>query len=175
MLHFKRAESPSELDRILQLQKRNLPVSLSSEVKKTEGFVTVEHDFELLERMNNACPHFIAVHDKEVIGYALSMHPKFGQEIPILRPMFSEIKKRYTKSDFIVMGQICIDTKFRKQGIFRRLYKEMLKGIRPEFDCIITEVDSNNTRSMDAHYAIGFKKISTYIADGHSWDLMLLR
>lgn len=175
MVHLKRAESRAELDQILQLQQRNLPASIPSEVKKTEGFVTVEHDFELLEQMNTACKHFIAVDNNQVIGYALSMHPKFGDEIPILRPMFSEIKKRYSGTDFIVMGQICIDKNYRKQGIFRRLYEEMLKGIRPEFDCVITEVDSKNTRSMEAHYAIGFRKISTYVSDGHEWDLILLR
>lgn len=175
MVEFKRAETEKELDQILQLQQRNLPTSLSSEIKNTEGFVTVEHTFELLERMNDVCPHFIAVSNAKVIGYALSMHPKFGDEIPILRPMFSEINKRYDGNDYIVMGQICIDTNFRRQGLFRKLYEHMLEGIRPDFDCIITEVDSKNTRSMEAHYAIGFKKIATYNSDGHSWDLILLR
>ena len=39
---------------------------------------------------------------------------------------------------------------------------------------IITEVAITNTRSLQAHYAIGFKKLSTYKTDGSYWDLICL-
>jgi predicted GNAT superfamily acetyltransferase len=174
MVQFKRADSKYELEQILQLQKANLPTVVPSEIQKKEGFVTVEHSMDLLGRMNDACPHFIVKSGDKVVGYALSMHPKFGNEIEVLRPMFSEINKHYKGTDFIVMGQICIAKDFRRKGLFRRLYMEMLRGIQPEFSVIITEVDSENSRSMNAHYKIGFQTITTYKSDNHDWVLMKL-
>ncbi len=174
MVHFKRVDTKYELEQILQLQRANLPTAVSFEVQKKEGFVTVEHSLDLLGRMNDACAHFIVKSGEEVVGYALSMHPKFGNDIEVLRPMFSEIKKHYKGSDFIVMGQICIAKDFRQQGIFRKLYEAMLQGIQPRFSTIITEVDSENSHSMNAHYTIGFQTISTYKSDNHDWVLMKL-
>ena len=172
MVQFKRADTEDELRQILRLQRANLPTSVPTELHKTEGFVTVEHTLDLLERMNVACPHFIVKSGDRVVGYALSMHPKFGDEIDVLIPMFSEIKKHYSDDDFMVMGQICIDKDFRGKGLFRKLYTEMLQGIQPDFSVIITEIDLENSRSLNAHYKIGFQTISTYQSDGHEWALI---
>jgi predicted GNAT family N-acyltransferase len=174
MVHFKRADTEEELQQILTLQRANLPTTVPIEDQKTEGFVTVEHTLDMLKRMNQACAHFIVKSDEDVVGYALSMHPKFGHDIKVLRPMFSEINKHSRSDEFIVMGQICIAKDFRRQGLFRKLYEEMLDGIQPQFSYIITEVDSKNSRSLNAHYKIGFKAISTYQSDGHHWVLMKL-
>jgi hypothetical protein len=50
----------------------------------------------------------------------------------------------------------------------------MLEHIKPEFNAIITEVDLKNSRSLEAHYGVGFTLLSRYQADGHDWDLILL-
>ena len=174
MIRFKRAESIAELKQILELQRKNLPSNLSDGTMKVEGFVTVHHTLELLKEMNDACAHFIALNDGEVIGYALCMHPKFKEEIDVLRPMFRQIEQYHKADDYIVMGQICIDKQFRKKGIFRKLYEEMLSGIQPEFSTIITEVDFENTRSLNAHYAIGFTSICEYQSHDRNWALIKL-
>jgi predicted GNAT family N-acyltransferase len=175
MIRYKTASSTNELEQILALQRSNLPESLSEEIQNTEGFVTVHHDFDILKRMNNACPHIIAKKGDQVVGYALCMHPKFGNEIEVLLPMFQQIKKVLPEGEsYIVMGQVCVHKAFRKQGIFRKLYETMLEHIKPEFNAIITEVDLKNSRSLEAHYGVGFTLLSRYQADGHDWDLILL-
>ncbi len=165
----------SELLQILELQKSNLAQNLSGEEKGTEGFVTVVHTLELLTRMNEEFPHVIARDGEKVVGYTLCMHPKFSQEIEVLKPMFSEIEKSDARNrEYMVMGQVCIDKEYRKKGIFRNLYKTMLQVIQPHFECIITEVDAANVRSLQAHYAIGFRVLKRYHSDGHDWHLILL-
>ena len=176
MIRYKRASLKGELEQILQLQQDNLPAVVSEEIKKTEGFVTVHHDFNILNRMNEVCPHIIATSNEKVVGYTLCMHPKFGDEIEVLRPMFAEIKRVLgVNANYIAMGQVCVDKEYRRQGIFRRLYSFMLEEIKPEFDCIITEVDCKNTRSLEAHYAVGFELLSRYQSGGHDWELIRLR
>ncbi len=73
---------------------------------------------------------------------------------------------------YIVMGQVCIDKTFRKQGVFRGLYNFMKKQLQTEFDMIITEVGVANTRSINAHYAIGFKTIYSYRSNQQDWNII---
>ena len=175
MIDYKRASQKNELEQILQLQRDNLPTVVSEEIKKTEGFVTVHHDFDILNRMNEACPHIIAVINEKVVGYALCMHPDFGDEIEVLKPMFAQLKQILGPEEtYITMGQICIDKAYRRQGIFRKLYNYMLQELKPEFGCIITEVDAKNMRSLEAHYAVGFELLSRYASGGQDWELIRL-
>ncbi|NNK10444.1 MAG: hypothetical protein HKP08_03795 [Flavobacteriaceae bacterium] len=41
-------------------------------------------------------------------------------------------------------------------------------------DSIITEVDGRNTRSLEAHLAVGFKVVKNYISGGREWNLISL-
>jgi predicted GNAT family N-acyltransferase len=126
--------------------------------------------------MNDTCAHIIAKNDDQVVGYALCMHPKFAYEISVLRPMFEEIETLNPKMEsYIAMGQICIDKAFRKMGLFRNLYQTMYTFVIPEFTYIITEVDAKNTRSLQAHYAVGFQDLKTYSSDGQEWKLIGLK
>ncbi|GAB5398674.1 MAG: hypothetical protein Aureis2KO_02590 [Aureisphaera sp.] len=176
MITYCRCTETSELEQILALQQQNLPQSLSEKERLNEGFVTVHHDFDLLKRMNDACPHTIAKDGDKVVGYALSMHPKFGKEIEVLVPMFTEIDKAISQkkdyANYMVMGQVCIDRAYRKRGIFRKLYESMKEFVVPPFSCIITEVDRKNERSLNAHLAIGFETIYSYHFDGRDWELI---
>ena len=175
MISYCRTTSESELKQILALQQENLPAILTSEEKNKEGFVTVHHDYKILKRMHEVCPHIIAKNGEALIGYALCMHPIFGNEIDVLKPMFKEIQKSALKeTTFVVMGQICIAKEYRGQGIFRKLYETMVKSVDSEFNHIITEVDAENRRSLQAHYAVGFQKLKTYSASGKVWELINL-
>lgn len=175
-LRFGPAGSDAELLGILELQKQNLPEAVSSKEKEQEGFVTVIHTLELLQRMNNVCPHIIAKDRERVVGYTLCMHPMFASDIPVLMPMFNEIEKVLPREEkYLVMGQVCIDKAYRKLGIFRKLYETMHQSTKAAFDCIITEVDAKNTRSLQAHYAVGFRDLKTYSSGGQQWYLIMLK
>ena len=170
-----RASTDEELLQILKLQKQNLPDSLSNVERQQEGFLTVVHTFDILKKMNNCCPHVIAKHDENVVGYALCMHPKFAHEIEVLKPMFVEIEKIISGSSrYIIMGQICIDKAYRKMGLFRGLYNFMQSELNESYDSIITEVDSANVRSLNAHLAVGFKTIKDYKENSKNWKIISL-
>lgn len=176
MVTYKRADNSDELVQILELQRVNLNFQLLEEEKEQDGFVTVAHDFETLSAMNSECSHIIAVANSRVIGYALSMHPKFSDKIDILKPMFTEIDKvTPILKDYMVMGQICIAKEYRKKGVFRKLYKTMRRDLTPKYTSIITEVDSRNSRSLSAHYAVGFTLLKSYFSEGRQWELIILR
>jgi len=176
---YKRAESRCELQGILDLQKRNSRYTVPESEKTIEGFVTVEHDMEILKKMNDCCAHCIAKLDNKVIGYALSMHREFKDDIPLLIPMFLEIDEALRAQklhlNYIAMGQVCVDKSFRGQGIFRGLYQFMALELKTEFDAIITEVDSANVRSSRAHKAVGFELMKKYALNDQLWEVIMLR
>lgn len=171
---FKRASTDEELKQILALQRLNIPKSISDEERKNEGFVTVKHNFETLKAMNDKCAHIIATYNERVIGYALSMVKEFKNTIPVLKPMFKEIDKSIDEEiSYITMGQICVDKAHRKQGVFRGLYGFMKQELNMEYDVIITEVDAKNTRSLNAHIAVGFELLKTYSSNNQDWELII--
>ncbi|WP_297791654.1 GNAT family N-acetyltransferase [uncultured Eudoraea sp.] len=175
-IEISRAQNRSDLEQILSLQKQNLPNALSQIEKEKEGFLTVTHTLDLLVRMNNVCPHIIAKDGNKLVGYALCMHPKFGDEIAILKPMINEINTILPQDEsFIIMGQVCIHKAYRKAGIFRKLYKKMQETVGSINTNIVTEVDASNTRSLIAHLAVGFQELKIYNASGRKWHLIAMK
>lgn len=170
---YKRCNTRDELRQILAIQKKNLSTNITANEKRSEGFVTVSHSLDLLFRMNEICPHVIAKSEDSVAGYALCMHPKFADEILVLRPMFKKISSLLgADSSYMAMGQICIDKPFRRKGLFRGLYLHMRDGLKEDYKQIITEVDGENKRSLKAHYAIGFEDLLTYSSGKRQWRLI---
>lgn len=172
---YEQASSEDDLRQILALQEKNLPYRLSESIKRREGFLTVKHSLEQLRQLNNAFPHTVAKNDNKIVGYALSMPPSQRNLIKVLIPMFELLDDTpYGESDYIIMGQICIDEPYRKQGIFRGLYSHMLTFTKNRFDHIITEVDERNKRSLYAHLSVGFKVIKQHRSGGQDWALIVL-
>lgn len=177
---YKIVETDQELQQILRLQQINLPQHISVEESREQGFVTVEHNFHLLSDMNEAAPQVIAVANGEVVGYALVMLRSFAGKVPVLIPMFEKLEslpfqgKPFSTYQYYVMGQVCVDKAFRGRGIFDGMYHEQRRQLSDQYDFVITEVATRNSRSMRAHERVGFQIIEIYTADsGEEWALIL--
>lgn len=179
MIHYTKAESPQDLWQILELQAQNLPHCVDEEEKKSQGFVTVQHEIELLREMNLKYQHIVAKADDRVVGFALVMLEEFGDQIPILVPMFQlidqlEYKDKSLKDiPYFVMGQICIDKAYRGQGVFQGLYHALREHMKPHFELVVTEIATRNERSLKAHSKVGFEPIKRYKADGEEWEIVV--
>jgi hypothetical protein len=161
-------QSENDVRGILTLQQRNLKRNLSSEQIKSQGFVTVEHQFETLLKMNQAEPSVIVKDGDEVVAYCLTMLPAFGKEVPELVAMFDlldtlSFKQKSLKDyDYYVMGQVCVGEGYRSQGLFDGMYLHQKEVLKDKFQLCITEISRSNTRSLKAHDRVGFKEISDY-------------
>lgn len=181
MISYGMSNTEEELKGILELQQVNLPKNISTGELKSQGFVTVEHDLDLLTQMNLPFQHIIAKENNKIIGYTLVMLRKWKNNIPVLKEMFHQIDsinydgKKLGESKYFIMGQVCVAKSHRGQGIFAGLYEEMKERMKENFDYIITEIASRNYRSLRAHEKVGFEEIKTYqIGDGEKWVLVLL-
>jgi len=172
------SSTTKHLSSILSLQQANLPGVLTTKEKLDHGFVTVEHDLDLLRKMNDASPHVIALDGDLVIGYALVMLPSFRNEIEVLKPMFDQIdkilKQKNQNPNYFVMGQVCIKKEYRGMGVFKGLYDKMKSEFSESYTYCITEVDQENQRSLRAHYKQGFKRLKLYAGEGNKmWELII--
>lgn len=178
MITYHRVKTNAELEEILELQRQNLRQNLGEQEQVKEGFVSLEHSFKVLKEMNNACAHCIAKKNGKVVGFALSMLKNFKNDVPLLLPMFEKIeevvKQGKFSSNYMVMGQICIAKTARSKGVFRGLYRYIEKEMKGQFEAIVTEVDTKNIRSSNAHRAVGFSLLKKYTSNNQLWEIIFL-
>ena len=168
MIQFLLANNTTNLHDILRLQKANLQAVLTEDVIESQGFVTVSHNFEDLQKLNSIEKHTIATNNHQVVGYVLAMTEKSKNDIPILKPMFdlfatiSYKNKPVSKYNYLVVGQVCIDQKLRGSGIFDAIYQHYKAHHQNKYDFAITEIATSNIRSRKAHQRVGFEEIHTF-------------
>jgi len=177
-LHFTTAQTPGDLRQILSLQQKNLKNHISEDVKREQGFLTVCHSWEQITLMQEATPQIVAKDGNTIVAYALAMLPALGQLVPDLQPMFALFEKipwagkSLADSNYYVMGQVCVADGYRGQGAFDGLYHKHREVYSPDFDLLITEVSTSNTRSMRAHERVGFRTIHTHVDHVDEWKVL---
>jgi ribosomal protein S18 acetylase RimI-like enzyme len=178
-INFTTIASDDDVRQVLDLQQVNLSTKVSADVAASQGFVTVQHNFDLLKQMNEAIPQVIAKDGNQVVGYALVMLPAFQDLIPVLKPMFVLFDsldfrgKKISEYRYYVMGQICVAEGYRGVGIFDGLYQHHRELYRMQFDFVATEIASRNTRSIRAHERVGFKTIHTFQDETDHWEIVV--
>ncbi|MEM9847238.1 MAG: GNAT family N-acetyltransferase [Bacteroidota bacterium] len=168
----------ADLEQILALQRLNLPKNISEATSKAQGFVTIEHDLVLLQAMNTPYPHVIAKVGDSLVGYTLVMLPSLRNRISMLIPLFDRIDRLVWKDrlltdlNYFVMGQVCVAKDWRGKGVFKGLYQHMQQTMSADFDVIVTEIATRNTRSMRAHEKVGFEVLDIYQTDEEEWAIV---
>jgi hypothetical protein len=178
-IHTSTIRHDEDVRQVLALQQANLPANISAETAASQGFVTVQHNFELLKKMNDAIPQVIARDGENVVGYALVMLPEFQEMIPVLQPMFAMFdrieyrQRKIATYDYYVMGQVCVAEGYRGTGIFDQMYLKHRELYSQRFDFCITEIAARNVRSQKAHERVGFKTIHTFEDETDLWNIVL--
>lgn len=182
-VQFTTVSNGGEVRQIRELQAANLPSALTADRIASQGFVTVRHDLDVLQRMNEAAPAIIAKDGDRVVAYALVMPREFASDVPILRPLFEMLDALSWKGmvlrdqpRWFVMGQVCIAEDYRGRGIFDGLYRAMAEEYRDRYDFTVTEVAARNTRSLRAHERAGFRTLQVYpdATTGENWHVIVL-
>jgi predicted GNAT superfamily acetyltransferase len=180
MIEFTTSQTDDDLLQILALQKANLPKNLTPGQMASQCFVTVNHSFETLQKMNATEQSIIARANGQVIGYLLAMTSAAKDDIPVLVPMFHAFdnilyrQKKISEYRYLVVGQVCIDEAWRGQGILDSCYAAYKEHFKSKYDFAITEISLKNARSINAHRRIGFSTVHIYTdPEGHEWDVVV--
>ena len=179
MLIAKEVETMRELQQILQLQQLYLAGNNAAQEEKEQGFVTVHHTIEKLERLHQLAPSVIIKDNDEVVAYALVMLNAAAELIPELVSMFTMLQTLSYKNrpldqyQYYVMGQICIHKSYRGRGIFELLYQKHKELMQPQYDFVVTEIAARNTRSIRAHEKVGFQLLHRFADEREEWNVVL--
>jgi ribosomal protein S18 acetylase RimI-like enzyme len=171
----------SDLQGIHLLHLKNLKSNLSEEERKAEGFVSAEYNMDMLLKMHKHSPSIVAKYKEEVVGYALVVPKTFQGNHCLLDDLFETVNtltyqnKALKDSKYVLCGQLCIEKLYRGQGLVPKLYGTFAHELKNEFDYIITDVASENPRSLKAHKKAGFEVIDSKHYDGVTWDIILLK
>ena len=161
-------QSDDDVRGILALQQKNLKKNLTSEQIKSQGFLTVEHKFSVLKAMNDAHPSVIVKDGDMVVAYCLAMLPQFRNDVPELIALFDTIDKidyeSQTLKDFkyVVMGQVCVGEGYRSMGFFDGMYQKLREELSAKFELCVTDISTNNSRSLKAHARVGFIPVKDF-------------
>lgn len=180
MVQYTKATTEDDLKGILSLQQQNLVTALPEEEIQSQGFVTVVHSLNGLERMNKIENHIIAKEDEKVIAYLLAMTGHSKEDLPVLWPMFAVFHELFfagnplTQYRYMVVGQVCVERAYRGKGILDKCYAFYKETFQQAYAFAITEIAATNLRSLAAHRRIGFEAIHRYKApDGKEWVIVL--
>jgi L-amino acid N-acyltransferase YncA len=173
------ANTQSDLEGILLLQKENLAQNVAEEEKLDQGFVMVPHQLADLQHFSKYAPQLISKEDEKVVGYLLAMSKSLRETVPMLKPMFEQIDqisyqgKSLKDSNYLIVGQVCVGKKFRGLGLIDEMFAEYRKLFEEKYDYAITEIVTSNSRSIRAHLRVGFKIVDTFKDEFQEWNIVL--
>ena len=169
MISIGTVQNEADVRAILALQQVNLQRNIPVEMQTSDGFVTVEHQHDTLQRMNRTMPSVIAEDSSgKLIGYTLSMLPEFAVEVPALHSLFSTINtltykdKPMQEYTYYLMGQACVASGFRGQKVLSSMLHKHRELYSDRYELIITSISSKNPRSIRAHISVGFTTIHSF-------------
>lgn len=146
----------SDIDGVLALQKLYLVSNLTEEEKKA-GFVTTPFSVEQLSFVINNEGLFLAKDSDKVIAYIFAESWDFFSQYPIfeymitLFPKLSFLDFEITTTSSFQYGPICIDKKYRGQGLINTLFEFMRIHIVKRYPLSLTFINKNNIPSTKAH------------------------
>lgn len=170
----------ADINALLELQSDNLKQNLDAPTIESQGFVSFVYTPDIIKGMMADEPQIVAKEGNLIVGYALTTTLSFGQSIALMRPLIQKSRELTFKDtplsmlNYYIMGQVCVRQGYRGKGIFDDLYQGHKKYLSSKYDCIITEIATENKRSLAAHRRVGFETIYQYYDEvsRKNWEIV---
>jgi len=148
---------PSDIPGVLKLQEKYLYRNMTEEERK-DGFVTTPFTYQQIEEILKENGLFVAKNKNGVVvAYIFAASWKYFEQWEIFNYMVSRFpnisfqNQKITTSNSFQYGPVCIDKKYRGQGLFNRLFEEMRLEFVKKYPISITFINKVNQISTAAH------------------------
>jgi RimJ/RimL family protein N-acetyltransferase len=165
-ISYRRA-SPPDYQGILNLQKENLLVNLSTQ-QAEDGFLVIAMSEKQFDEINRDLVVIVAESGIEIVGYLCGTSFGYGTQFPILQTMMGKLSElaiegnRLTEENTFIYGPVCIAKSARGTGILNGLYQALKESAVSRYSCCILFISDRNTRSFNAHLKIGMKRLGVF-------------
>jgi predicted GNAT superfamily acetyltransferase len=153
-----RETTRSDLDAALALNNSNLPALNELDATEIARLVSIAQ-VALTAEVEGA-----------FAGFCIVLGP--GADYASLN--YAWFSRNYT--DFAYLDRIAVDTAFRRYGIGRAFYAELVRRLTGHFPVLTCEVNvrPRNDASLDFHHSIGFREVGQQDTDGGDKTVSLL-
>jgi hypothetical protein len=174
LIQYRKA-APPDFEGILRLQHQNLLTTLQGE-DLSQGFLSIELTREQLHKINSELGIFVALQNKEVIGYLMAESIEFAVGSPLIAHLLKRLKDSLfediplSSCSLFIYGPVCIDKQHRGYGILERLSSIMLHTLKGQYDVGIAFVSEQNPRSLHAHQVkLGMQMVDEFEFNGQRY------
>ena len=153
-----RETSPDDLDAALALNNANVPAL--NELDRTEiGRLVSISEISLTAEVDGAFAGFCIV---------------FGPSVEYASLNYGWFSRNY--ADFAYLDRVAVSTSFRRYGVGRGFYAEVIERLAGRFPVLTCEVNvrPRNDASLDFHHSIGFREVAQQDTDGGNKTVSLL-
>lgn len=141
---------------VLKLQEKYLYRNMT-ETERKEGFVTTPFTTAQIEEILEQDGLFVAKDDGVVVAYIFAADWKYFEQWEIFNYMVSRFpdltfqNESITTENSFQYGPVCIEKKYRGQGLFNILFEEMRLEFKKRFPISVTFINKINEISTAAH------------------------
>jgi GNAT superfamily N-acetyltransferase len=169
-----------EIVAIKALQTANQRKNLDPAEAEAEGFVTAIYTLDFLREMNAACPSIIAKEGDVVVGYALvAQKSDLTKGHELLKGLIEAIDaviyngRPLSESNYVLVGQLCVAKGYRGMGLAGKMYAAYREALCTQYDYLITDVATDNPRSVRTHLKVGFQVVDKVAHDGVEFQIIV--
>lgn len=171
-----RIGTQADIPDILALQERYLYRNLNEQERK-QGFVTTPFTFSQIEDIIVSNGVFVAVNeDTKIIAYAFAGSWDYFSQWEIFNymidrfPRLSFRSKPITTENSFQYGPVCIDERYRGQGLLPRLFEDLRIEFSKHYPISITFINAINIISEKAHTKkLGWEIIDRFTFNGNNY------
>jgi|SRR5690625_642526 len=149
--------TPTDIPGVLELQEKYLYRNMTEQERK-EGFVTTPFTQQQIEDILKEKGLFVAKNKAdEVVAYIFAASWKYFEQWEIFNYMVSRFPemsfggREITTENSFQYGPVCIDKKYRGQGLFNQLFEEMRLEFVKRYPISVTFINKINEISTAAH------------------------
>ena len=167
--------TPTHIPGIITLQNKYLYAHLTAEERK-KGFVTTPFTELQIEKAIDENGLFIAIDGELVVGYVFAGTWAYFSAWPIFPFMIKRLSgKKFgdmtiSDTNTFQYGPVSIDEKYRRTGLFNRLFEGMRIEMAKKIPIGLTFINQINTHSYHAHTKkLGLEMIDTFSFNGNEY------
>ena len=175
-----RVAAPADFEGILLLQHQNLKTTLQEDL--SQGFLSIEFTREQLHSINSELGIFVALQDKEVIGYLMAESIEFAIGSPLIAYLLKRLREfvhegaALSACCLFVYGPVCIDKQHRGQGVLQELFRVMVQTLRGNYNVGVAFVSEQNPHSLHAHKdKLKMQVVDTFEFNGQQYNTLVFR
>jgi hypothetical protein len=179
-VRFRRA-LPADYGAVLRLNRDNYRPHLSAD-EQQEGFLSALFSASQVAAMAEDLGITVADAQGHIAAFLCAFRTDFDHQSPVVAAMLAAYGRLHFEGKPLsayasyVYGPVCIEQRFRHQGLLRGLYGAQLRELAGRFEIGVALVSRDNPHSLNAHIlGLGMAEVGGFELNGNCYATVVFR